>query len=142
MMTQPFRFHVINNSKCFLNSQSGLNVSSKSKSYLNHDYTSTPSSKVKKITRCCTVLPVLRVINDSRWWRRPLTVSAGVNRQRGWCCHYSRLISLIKSPTVVTVKISKFGCYQQLIQDSFPVSHCSYLHSQSRKRWLTFLFLD
>ena len=80
-MTQPFRFHVINNSKCFLNSQSGLNVSSKSKSYLNRDYTSTPSSKVKKITRCCTVLPVLRVINNSRWWRRPLTVSAGVNRQ-------------------------------------------------------------
>ena len=79
VMTQPFRFNVINNSKCFLNSRSGLNVSSKSKSSLNRDYASTPSSKVKKITRCCTVLPVLRVINNSRRWRRPLTVSAGVD---------------------------------------------------------------
>ena len=29
------------------------------------------------------------------------------------------VISLIKSQIVVTVRISKFGCYQQLIQDSF-----------------------
>ena len=81
------------------------------------------SSKVKKITRCCTVLPVLRVINNSRWWKRPLTsqflLESTVRNNRGWCCHNSRLKSLIKSQIDVTVRIFKSGCYQQLIQDSF-----------------------
>ena len=88
-MTQRFRFHVINNSKCFLNSQSGLHVSSKSKSYLNHDYTSNSSiiksEKDNKMLYCTSGLACyqqFKMVEETShslcWSQQSGTIGVGV----------------------------------------------------------------